>query len=100
GLKYWADEPGGADLLSMWSENHQINYHAAEYLAAQLFPGDTFTNNGKDGRNHLQAARKRVLRWIEVKAKVGMTEWDSNNCYMNTMAALLNLAELAKDKEV
>src|SRR6185436_12954177 len=32
GMKYWVDEPGGKDLLSMWSENHQINYHSAEYL--------------------------------------------------------------------
>jgi hypothetical protein len=100
GFKYWVDEPGERDLLSMWSENHQINYHAAEYLVAQLFPNDTFTNNGKTGRARLALARARVLRWIEVKAKTGMTEWDSNNCYMNTMAALLNLAELARDREV
>ena len=100
GMKYWVDEPGGADLLSMWSENHQINYHAAEYLAGQLFPKEIFTNNGKDGRWHQAAARRRILRWIEVKARTGFTEWDSNNCYMNTMAALLNLAELAADRDV
>jgi hypothetical protein len=100
GMKYWVDEPGGKDLLSMWSENHQINYHSAEYLAGQLFPRETFTNNGKDGRWHQAAARRRILKWIEVKAKTGFTEWDSNNCYMNTMAALLNLAELASDREV
>ena len=100
GMKYWVDEPGDKDLLSMWSENHQINYHSAEYLAGQLFPKETFTNNGKDGRWHQAAARKRILKWIEVKARTGFTEWDSNNCYMNTMAALLNLAELAADHEV
>jgi hypothetical protein len=100
GMKYWVDEPGGKDLLSMWSENHQINYHAAEYLAGQFFPKDLFTNNGKDGRWHQAAAKKRILKWIEVKARTGFTEWDSNNCYMNTMAALLNLAELAADHEV
>lgn len=100
GMKYWVDEPGGKDLQSMWSENHQINYHSAQYLAAQLFPGETFTNNGKDGRWHLARARARILKWIDVKARTGFTEWDSNNCYMNTMAALINLAELARDKEV
>jgi hypothetical protein len=100
GLKYWVDEPGDKDLLSVWSENHQINYHSAEYLAGQLFPADTFTNNGKNGRWHLRAAERRILRWIEVKAKTGFSEWDSNNCYMNTMAALLNLAELARDRQV
>jgi hypothetical protein len=100
GMKYWVDEPGGKDLQSMWSENHQINYHAAQYLAGQLFPAATFTNNGKDGRWHRARARQRILRFIDVKAKTGFTEWDSNNCYMNTMAALINLAELARDRDV
>jgi hypothetical protein len=100
GLKYWVDEPGGKDLLSMWSENHQINYHSAEFLAAELFPNETFTNNKKKGAWHLDAAKRRVLRWIDIKARTGFNEWDSNNCYINTSAALMNLAELAKDKEV
>jgi hypothetical protein len=103
GMKYWVDEPdkpGINDLQSMWSENHQINYHAAEYLAGETFPRALFTNNGKDGRFHREVARERVLRYIDVKARTGFTEWDSNNCYMNTVAALINLAELAKDREV
>jgi hypothetical protein len=100
GFKYWADEPGGKDLLSMWSENHQINYHSAEYLAGQLYPDETFVNNGKTGRAHMETARKRILRWIDTKARTGFNEWDSNNCYINTSAALMNLAELAKDEEV
>ena len=100
GMKYWVDEPGGKDLLSMWSENHQINYHAAQYLAGELFPGETFGNNGKKGRWHQDTGKRRVLRWIDVKARTGFTEWDSNNCYINTSAALMNLAELARDPEV
>ena len=60
-FKYWVDEPG-TDLLSMWSENHQIGYHAAEYLAGQFFSGTTFTNNGKSGAWHRDAARTRLLR--------------------------------------
>ena len=97
GLKYWVDEPGGKDLLSMWRENHQINYHAAQLLAGELFPSETFSNNGKPGRWHAAAGRRRVLKWIDIKAKTGFTEWDSNNCFINTSAALMNLAELAKD---
>ncbi len=98
-FKYWVDEPG-TDLLSMWSENHQIGYHTAEYLAGQFFPGSTFTNNGKSGTWHRDAARTRLLRWIAIKAKVGFSEWDSNSYYPVTMAALLALAEFAADKEV
>jgi hypothetical protein len=100
GMKYWGDEPGGKDLLSMWSENHQINYHAAQLLAGQLFPEATFGNNRKSGRWHRRAGERRVGRWVDVKAKTGFTEWDSNNCYMNTMAALMNVAELAADRRL
>jgi hypothetical protein len=99
GMKYWVDEPGGKDLLSMWSENHQINYHAAQLLAGELFPDETFTNNGKPGRWHAQTGRRRVLKWIDVKGKTGFSEWDSNNCYINTSAAVMNVAELSRDPE-
>ena len=98
-FKYWVDEPG-TDLLSMWSENHQIGYHAAEYLAGQFFSGAAFTNNGKPGAWHRDIARTRILRWIAIKAKVGFSEWDSNSYYPVTMAALLALAEFAADREV
>ena len=100
GLKYWADEPGGKDLLSIWSENHQINYHAAQFLAGELFGEDTFTNSGRKGNQQRDLGRARVLRWIDIKARTGFTEWDSNNCFINTSAALMNLAELARDEEV
>jgi hypothetical protein len=99
GFKYWMDEPG-KDLLSMWSENHQIMYHTAEYLAGCLFPDDVFTNNGQTGRWHARAASRRILRWIGVKAKVGFSEWDSNTYYPVTMTALLNLADLARDPAI
>jgi hypothetical protein len=100
GFKYWVDEPGGRDLLSMWSEGHQINYHAAQYLAGQAFPDEIFTNSGKPGSWHLQRGRERLLRWIDIKAKTGFAEWDSNIGYVASMAALLNLVELAQDDRV
>ena len=100
GFRYWMDEPSGKEMLWMWSENHQINYHAAQFLAGQLFPDDTFTNNGQNGRWHRQKARERLLRFIDVKARTGFSEWDSNNCYVSIIAALANLAELADDPEI
>jgi hypothetical protein len=100
GFKYWVDEPGGRDLLSMWAENHQVAYHAAQYLAGQAFPDDIFTNNGKPGRWHQQRGKERLLRWIDIKARTGFNEWDSNNCYVATMSALLNVTELAQDERV
>jgi hypothetical protein len=38
--------------------------------------------------------------WIDIKARTGFQEWDSNNCYVGTMSALLNLTELAQDERV
>ena len=99
GFKYWMDEPG-EEFLSIWSENHQIMYHSAEYLAGRLFPDEVFTNNGKTGRWHADHARRKILRWIHIKARVGFSEWDSNTYYPITMAALLNLADLAPEPEV
>lgn len=99
-FKYWIDEPGGQELAYMWNENHSINYHAAQFLAGQFFPQDTFTNTSKPGSWHKATARERLLRWIALRARTGFQEWDSNNCYVSIMAALLNLAELADDPEI
>ena len=84
----------------MWNENHMINYFSAQYLAGQFFPQDTFTNAGKPGSWHQRTGRDRLLRWIALKAKTGFYEWDSNNCYVSIIAALLNVAELAEDDEL
>jgi hypothetical protein len=100
GYKYWIDEPSGPEVAYMWNENHSINYHAAQFLAGQLFPEDTFTNTNKPGTWHKATARERLLRWIALRARTGFQEWDSNNCYVSIMAALLNLAELADDPEI
>jgi hypothetical protein len=99
-FKYWIDEPGGEELAYMWNENHSINYHSAQFLAGQFFPEDTFTNTNKPGAWHQKTARERLLRWIALRARSGFQEWDSNNCYVSIMAALLNLADLADDPEI
>jgi hypothetical protein len=100
--KYWIDEPTGPEkaLAYMWNENHSINYHAAQFLAGQFFPEDTFSNTNKTGAWHKNTARERLLRWIALRARTGFQEWDSNNCYVSIMAPLLNLAELADDPEI
>jgi hypothetical protein len=100
GFKYWIDEPSGPELAYMWNENHSINYHSAQFLAGQFFPEDTFTNTSKPGTWHKATARERLLRWIALRSRSGFQEWDSNNCYVSIMAALLNLAELADDPEI
>lgn len=95
-FKYWVDEPGH-DLMFFWTENHQILFHSAEYLAGQLFPAKTFPNANLTGAEHMKKARTRILNWITLRARIGFSEWDSNCYYDEHMAPLINLADFAAD---
>ncbi len=99
-FKYWIDEPGYDDLMCFWSENHQIMFHADEYLAGQMFPDHVFSNVGQTGRWHQEHARTRILAWIDLRARIGFSEWDSNCYYDEDMTPLLNLADFAEDPEI
>ena len=52
--KYWLDEPG-MTYVEMWTENHQMLSASAEYLAGQIFPDETFSNDGLRGRSPTSA---------------------------------------------
>jgi hypothetical protein len=98
-FKYWFDEPNRTDV-EMWTENHQILNHSAQYLAGQAFPDETFSNNGQTGQWHMQTARERILRWIDWHARTGFAEWDSVVYYPEDLAPLLNLVDFAEDEEI
>ena len=98
-FKYWVDEPGH-DLMFFWTENHQIMFHSDEYLAGQLFPDTVFPNAGLTGQQHQGKARTKILNWIDLKARIGFSEWDSNCYYDEDMAPLLNLVDFASDPEI
>jgi hypothetical protein len=97
--KYWLDEPG-TTYVEMWTENHQILSASAEYLAGQLFPDQVFSNDGLTGAQKMARARARLLRWIDLRARTGFAEWDSETYYPEDLAPLLNLVEFAEDIEV
>jgi hypothetical protein len=97
--KYWLDEPNPTPM-ELWTENHQILTYSSEYLAGQRFPQATFSNNGESGEWHMAAARERILRWIEWRARTGMAEWDAVIYYRMDIAALLNLVDFARDEEI
>ena len=98
-FKYWIDEPGH-DLMFYWTENHQILFHSAEYLAGQLFPDVVFPNANLTGQQHMERGRNRALHWINLRAHIGFSEWDSNCYYDEHIAPLINLADFANDPEL
>lgn len=99
GFKYWMDQPG-EDSMCVWSENHQILFASAEYLAGQYYPDETFTNDGKTGAEHMEMAKNRILHWLEQRWLYGFTEWYSSVYYVEDITPLSNLIEFAGDEEI
>ncbi|MCG8673467.1 MAG: hypothetical protein MI867_29025 [Pseudomonadales bacterium] len=95
-FKYWIDEPG-LDNMIYWSENHQILFHSSAYLIGQMFPDQIFSNSGMTGAE-LKAKHEPMLkRWIYLRAKLGFSEWHSNNYYEEDIGPLINLVDFAED---
>ncbi|MCP4762186.1 MAG: hypothetical protein GY870_10420 [archaeon] len=97
--KYWYDEPS-EDTMIYYTENHQILYHTAELLIGQLYPNDTFTNNGKNGTWHMNHAKPLVNRWLDWKGQFGFSEWHSNTYLEEDITALVNLVDFSNDTEI
>lgn len=98
-FRYWWDEPG-ENSMCYWSENHQILFASAEYLAGQLYVDKTFSKSGLNGKQHVIKAKRRILDWLEMRWKYGFTEYYSATYYIEDIAALTNLIDFAKDDEL
>jgi len=102
-FKFWYTEPtpeGMLDNSYYWTENHEILYHAIEYLMGQTYPDRVFTSDGKTGREHRAHARAKLLRWFDIRARFGFSEWHSNVYYQKDLTPLLTLAEYADDPAI
>ena len=81
------DMAHGQDM-TYWSENHRILFATAEYLAGQFWPDDQFVSmrafrkegpggalrkGDMTGREHMAHARKRVLRWLNERLRIGFS---------------------------
>ncbi len=97
-FKYWFDEPG-EDAMCYTTENHSILFHTCEILAGQLFPFETFSNNGQTGAWHREKGEKLALDWLRTRATTGFWEWDSN-CYFDEDLLALSHLLLAENEEV
>ncbi|MEE4195601.1 MAG: hypothetical protein V2J07_10430 [Anaerolineae bacterium] len=98
-FKYWPSEPG-IDSMCTWTENHQILFASAAYLAGQLYPDETFHNSGETGREKMVINKPRILRWMDLRFRSGFSEWLSHVYYEEDLAPLLSLHDLCEDDEI
>ena len=94
GFKYWIDE-AGLDAMCYFTENHQILFHVACYLAGQHWPDWVFSNSGRTGQAQLERARPRIEDWILRRLQGNFSEWDSNAYMALDVFAMLALVEYA-----
>lgn len=96
GFKYWVDEPGKS-LMYTRSENHEMLFYSAEYVAGMAFPLDNFSNSNQNGLFHALKGRLNAEHWIREKGYYGFTEWHSNTYYEEDMLALLNIYDFGEE---
>lgn len=99
GFKYWIDEPGEAQAC-YFTENHQILYHTAEYLAGQMFPDRIFPSNGRDGSWHREHSLKYIRRWLDWRVRFGYSEWLADGYYCEDLESLVSLWKYALEEDV
>ena len=98
-FKYWLDEPGDVRAC-YFTENHQILYHSAEYLAGALFPDAVFSSDGRTGREHQAHGRTFLMRWLTWRERFGFSEWLTQGYYMEDMLGLVCLMLYADEPEI
>ncbi len=98
-FKFWIDEPG-KDSMCYWSENHQVLFNGAEYLAGALYPDRTFSNSGMTGAEHREKGKRLLERWFDRRERYGFSEWFSNIYYTEDIFALANVYDFAPDPEM
>ena len=94
GFKYWIDEPG-LDAMCYFTENHQILFHVAAYLAGQRRVDRVFSNSGWTGKQQKVRARRRIENWILRRLQGNFSEWDSNAYMALDAFAMLALVDYA-----
>jgi hypothetical protein len=121
GFKYFGDEiarhPDPKNSEVYWSENHQLLFATAEYLAGQLladhvFQPTVYVKNGEaweavtdpawkiSADERMARAYRRLVRWFDHRLMFGLAEWTSPVYFDYDIAALLNLVDFCDDSAV
>lgn len=99
GFRYSMTEPG-RDSMCTWTENHQLLFATCEYLAGQLYPDETFDNDGRSGAMKRASAHVALLSWLEDRYHHGFSEWLSNTYYELMACALVMLVDHAENQDL
>ncbi|MGD7732376.1 hypothetical protein ACQCX5_05360 [Propionibacteriaceae bacterium G57] len=99
GFRYGMQEPG-RDGMCTWTENHQLIFATAEYLAGQLYPDEHFDNDHRRGSVKKAHAHARLLRWLDDRFHHGFSEWLSNTYYEIMACGLVMLVDHAEDEDL
>jgi hypothetical protein len=108
------DEDDVPKEMTTWSENHQMLFASAEYLAGQWMPDDVFRaglplrGEGPQrsrpgdtiGAQRMLCAKPRILRWLADRMRLGFSEWNALPYYEEDIAPLLNLVDFCLDEEI
>lgn len=106
------DMTAGQDM-TYWSENHRLLFATAEYLAGQFWPDEQFVSQPANrkggpavrpgdltGRQHMAHAKRRVVRWLDERLRMGFSEWNAPGYYVEDLLPLVNLADFVVDREI
>ncbi|MFS0727524.1 hypothetical protein [Paenibacillus sp. 1P07SE] len=94
-FKYGEDEPGRSMMFTR-SENHEMLFYSAQYLAGLLYPLDIFRASGQNGLFQAQKGQWKTERWIKEKGMYGYMEWHSNTYYEEDLLACLNVYDFGE----
>lgn len=98
--------------MQYWSENHQVLFATAEYLAGQWLqhqvfrPGagfrskPTLADHDPTGTARMARAKTRLVRWLDDRLHFGFSEWNAPGYYDEHLAALFNLADFCLDESI
>ena len=73
-------------------------FSVADYLAGNLWPGETFCD-GRKGSEHVALAKSRIEAWMELRFTYGFSEYYSNNYYPEDIGPMANFIQYASSED-
>ncbi|MGI5990658.1 MAG: hypothetical protein ACOX78_10460 [Lachnospiraceae bacterium] len=96
GFRYWMNMKG-SDGMCFWSENHSLMFYSAAMFIGGIYPDDWFPRAQRNGRQLSGYGKNKVLQWLDDVERGGFEEFLSTVYMPVTLAALLNLVDLAEE---